>query len=66
MNEVRRIDLENPWVFVFTNVVVWVVVAGTIQTVLSDGEWTGAVIRGAGGGFVCGMTMLYLRKKDWF
>ncbi|WP_048077296.1 hypothetical protein [Halorubrum sp. AJ67] len=66
MAEVRRIDLENPWVFVLTTVVMWVVVTVTIQTVLSDGEWTGAVIRGAGGGFVCGITMFYLRKKDWF
>ncbi|EMA66416.1 hypothetical protein [Halorubrum distributum] len=66
MYEVRRFDLENPWVYVFTNVVVWVVVVSTIQTVLFDGGLTGAVIRGTGGGFVCGITMLYLRKKDWF
>jgi hypothetical protein len=66
MNEVRRFDLENPLVFVITTVVVWVVVVSTIQTVLFDGELTGAVIRGTGGGFVCGITMLYLRKKDWF
>jgi uncharacterized membrane protein len=66
MNEVCRFDLENPWVYVFTNVVVWVVVVSAIQTVLFDGEWTGAVIKGAGGGFVCGITMLDLRKKDWF
>ncbi|ELZ38323.1 MULTISPECIES: hypothetical protein [Halorubrum] len=66
MNEVLRFDLENPWVYLFTNIVVWVVVVSTIQTVLFDGELTGAVIRGTGGGFVCGITMLYLRKKDWF
>jgi hypothetical protein len=66
MNEVLRFDLENPWVYVFTNIVVWVVVVSTIQTVLFDGELTSAVIRGTGGGFVCGITMLYLRKKDWF
>lgn len=60
MNEVRRFDLENPWVYVFTNVVVWTAVVSTIQTVLFDGELTGAVIRGIDGGFVCGITMFWL------
>ncbi|ELZ84913.1 hypothetical protein C5B86_10050 [Haloferax sp. Atlit-19N] len=66
MNESHRFGLENPWVFVFTNVVVWVVVVGAIQKVLFDGELTGAVIEGATGGFVCGITMFYLKKNDWF
>jgi len=66
MNEGRRFDLENPYVFVFTNVVVWVVVVSTIETVLFDGDLTGAVIEGTTGGFVCGITMFYLRKNDWF
>lgn len=58
--------MENPWVFIFTNVVVWVVVVSTIQIVLFDGELTGAVIEGTTGGFVCGIAMFYLRKDDWF
>jgi len=66
MNEVRRFDLKNPWVFVFTNVVVWVVVVSTIQAILFDGELTGAIIQGTLGGFVFGITMFYLRKNDWF
>ena len=66
MNEVRRFDLENPWVFVFTTLILWVVVVSTIRTVLFDGELTGAVIEGTAGGFVCGITMFYLRKNDWF
>jgi len=64
MNEVRGFDLENPWLFVFTSVVVWVVVVSTIQTVLFDGELTGAVIEGTAGGLVCGIAMLYLRKNN--
>ncbi|RLM62496.1 hypothetical protein [Halorubrum sp. Atlit-26R] len=66
MNEGRHFNLENVWVFVFTNVVVWVVVAIVIQTVLFDGVLTGAVIEGTIGGFVFGTTIFYLRKNDWF
>ncbi len=52
MSESRHFGLENPWVFVFTNVVVWVVVVSTIQTVLFNGELTGAVIEGTAGGWL--------------
>ncbi|TKX68645.1 hypothetical protein [Halorubrum sp. SP9] len=63
MDAVRRFDLENPWVYVFTNVVVWVVVVSTIETVLFDGDLTSAAVSGTGGGFVFGIAMLYLRTK---
>lgn len=52
--------------FVFTNVVVWVAVVSTIQSVLFDGELIGAVIEGTTGGFVCGIAIFYLRENDWF
>ncbi|RDZ55566.1 hypothetical protein C5C07_08635 [Haloferax sp. Atlit-4N] len=66
MNESRHFGLENPWVFVFTNVVVWVVVVSSIQTVLFGGGLTGAVIEGTAGGLACGIAMFYLKKNDWF
>ncbi|MDB2287168.1 hypothetical protein SAMN06266787_11621 [Halorubrum ezzemoulense] len=66
MNEGRGFGLENPWMFVFTNVVVWVAVVSTIQSVLFDGELIGAVIEGTTGGFVCGIAIFYLRENDWF
>ncbi|WP_424007928.1 hypothetical protein [Haloferax denitrificans] len=66
MSESRHFGLENPWVFVFTNVVVWVVVVSSIQTVLFNGELTGAVIEGTAGGLASGFTMFYLKKNDWF
>ncbi|MFC7131447.1 hypothetical protein [Haloferax chudinovii] len=66
MNEVRRFDLENPWLFVFTNVVVGIVVVSAIQVALFNGELTSAVMEGGLLGLVCGITMFYLRKDDWF
>ncbi|QAY21859.1 hypothetical protein [Halorubrum ezzemoulense] len=66
MNEVRRFDLENPWLFVFTNVVVGIVVVSATQVILFNGELTSAVIQGGLYGLVVGITMFYLRKDDWF
>ena len=66
MNEVRRFDLENPWLFVFTNVVVGIVVVSATQVILFNGELTSAVMQGGLYGLVVGITMFYLRKNDWF
>ena len=66
MNEVRRFDLENPWLFVFTNVVVGIVVVSATQVILFNGELTSVVIQGGLYGLVVGITMFYLRKDDWF
>ncbi|QAY21961.1 hypothetical protein [Halorubrum ezzemoulense] len=66
MNEVRRFDLENPWLFVFTNVVVGIVVVSATQVILFNGELTSAVMQGGLYGLVVGITMFYLRKDDWF
>lgn len=66
MNEVRRFDLENPWLFVFTNVVVGIVVVSATQLILFNGEFTSAVMQGGLYGLVVGITMFYLRKDDWF
>ena len=66
MDEVRRFDLENPWLFVFTNVVVGIVVVSATQVILFNGELTSAVIQGGLYGLVVGITMFYLRKDDWF
>ena len=66
MNEVHRFDLENPWLFVFTNVVVGIVVVSATQVILFNGELTSAVMQGGLYGLVVGITMFYLRKDDWF
>jgi len=66
MDEVRRFDLENPWLFVFTNVVVGIVVVSATQLILFNGELTSAVMQGGLYGLVVGITMFYLRKDDWF
>jgi uncharacterized MnhB-related membrane protein len=66
VNKVRRFDLENPWLFVFTNVVVGIVVVSGIQVTLFNGELTSAVIQGGLYGLVMGISMFYLRKDDWF
>jgi len=66
MDEVRRFDLENPWLFVFTNVVVGIVVVSATQVILFNGELTSAVMQGGLYGLVVGITMFYLRKDDWF
>ena len=66
MNEVRRFDLENPWLFVFTNVVVGIVVVSATQVILFNGELTSAVMQGGLYGLIVGITMFYLRKDDWF
>ena len=66
MNEVRRFNLENPWLFVFTNVVAGIVVVSAIQVTLFNGELTSAVMEGALLGLVGGITMFYLKKDDWF
>ena len=66
MNEVRRFDLENPWLFVFTNVVVGILVVSATQVILFNGELTSAVMQGGLYGLVVGITMFYLRKDDWF
>lgn len=66
MNEVRRFDLENQWLFVFTNVVVGIVVVSATQVILFNGELTSAVMQGGLYGLVVGITMFYLRKDDWF
>jgi uncharacterized membrane protein len=66
MNEVRRFDLKNAWLFVFTNVVVGIVVVSATQVILFNGELTSAVMQGGLYGLVVGITMFYLRKNDWF
>lgn len=66
MNESRRFDFENPWLFVFTNIAVGLVVASIVQTVLFDGELTGAVIEGAVLGLTTGVTLLFFRKNGDF
>ncbi|MFD1569547.1 hypothetical protein [Halorubrum laminariae] len=66
MNEVRRFDLENPWLFVFTNVVLGIVVVSAMQVTLFNGELTSAVMEGGLLGLASGITMFYLKKDDWF
>ncbi|AHG02327.1 hypothetical protein HALLA_20710 (plasmid) [Halostagnicola larsenii XH-48] len=63
MNEHRRFDRENPWLFVFVNVVVGIVVVSAIQTLLFDGSLTGALIEGTALGLACGVTLFYLRDN---
>lgn len=63
MNVRRRFDRGNPWLFVFLNVVVGIVVASAIQTLLFDASLTGAVVEGATIGLACGVTMFYLRDN---
>lgn len=64
MNEVRRFDLENPWLFVLTNVVAGIVVVSAIQVILFNGELTSAVIEGVALGLVCGIMLFYLQGNS--
>lgn len=66
MDVVRRFTLENPWLFVFANIVVGLVVVSVIQTTLFDVTLTGAVIEGSVLGLSTGVALLFLRKNGDF
>lgn len=64
MKTVLGFDLENPWFFVFTSVVIWVVISVYIETAFFNGEFAKAVITGGVGGLACGVGMLYVRQGN--
>ncbi|WP_435182116.1 hypothetical protein [Halorussus sp. AFM4] len=56
-----QFDVENPLLYVFTNIVVWAVVSSTIKMVLLDGGWQSGALIGGVGGAVYGSSTFYLR-----
>ncbi|WP_121743153.1 hypothetical protein [Natronorubrum halophilum] len=64
MNMVLNFDLENPWLFVFTNAVIWVAISVFIKMAFFNGELAKAVITGGAGSIAFGVGMLYVRQSN--
>lgn len=64
MKTTLNFDLEKPWFFVFTSVVIWVVISVYIETTFFNGEFAKAVITGGVGGIACGVGMLSVRQSN--
>ena len=56
-------DLGNPWRYVVTNIVIWVIVACTFEMVLFEGELTIGVLTGVTGGLTTGILRLYFNDE---
>lgn len=56
------IDLENPWVFGAVVTAIWVVLFGTLEAVLFDGQLLRALLQGFAGGLAFSLISYYVRR----
>jgi hypothetical protein len=56
-------DLEDPWVFITANVVVWVAISSVFELVLFDGGLLKAIIPAVAGGLASGFVLFNHRQN---
>jgi hypothetical protein len=60
---VSRFDVENPILYVVTNILVWTGAASSIQVLLQNGELTTGVTIGVVGGGTYGVANLFFKYR---
>jgi|AntDeeMetagen134_2_1112570.scaffolds.fasta_scaffold12099_2 hypothetical protein len=56
-------DLEDQWVFITANVVVWVVISSVFELVLFDGGLLETIIPAVAGGLASGFVLFNYRQN---
>jgi len=64
MAERVRNRITNPWVYIPTSVVVWLLLWVSIDALLGDGGVISAAIPGAAGGLAFGVCTYYFKYRD--
>jgi len=58
------LDLENVWVFVVINVIVWIVISGLLEVLLYNGQLIRSVPASIAGGIASGLVLFFARNNS--
>ena len=57
-------DLENVWIFVGINVIIWIVIASLLGVFFFDGQLIRSVPTSIAGGIASGLTLFFIQNNS--
>jgi len=56
-------DLENVWIFVTINVLVWIIISGLLEIIFFNGQLVRSVPRSIAGGIASGLVLFFIQNN---